>query len=400
MMKDDQFVLVDFLVKHFSGTLSQADRQALQKIFDDDPSLRDQWDRYTSQGVRSSDAQFWDRLDLDQARANILSRESTRPARRLFGKNMPRLGIFIGLAASLLVFVGVALFLQKTNQDKQLVPDQVYHYKNDVLPGGQKATLTLSNGKVVTLSEEQTTLHEKNGEQLQVSGGQLHYKPSSGKAELANLKNTLSVPESGFYRMVLPDGTKVWINSASELSYPLAFGKSIRQVELRGEAYFEVAHEKDRPFIVSTAHGDIKVLGTAFNLTAYSNTASNVTLINGSIQLTNKNQSSRQIIPGQKVEFDGSNMRVTQANIEKETAWQHGYFYFEHDQIQDIMEQLARWYDIQVIYQGQISKKRFGGSISRSVSLAEALELIRRGAGVEFGIDRKTVTVKNKNQTR
>lgn len=397
MMKDDQFVLVDFLVKHFSGTLSQADRQALQKIFDGDPSLRDQWDRYTSQGIRSSDAQFWDRLDLDQARANILSRESTRPARRLSGKNMPRLGIYIGLAASLLVFVGVALFLQIPHQDKQLVPDQVYHYKNDVLPGGQKATLTLSNGKVVALSEEQTTLLEKNGEQLQVSGGQLHYKSNSGKEELANLKNTLSVPESGFYRMVLPDGTKVWINSASELSYPLAFGKSIRKVELRGEAYFEVAHEKDRPFIVTTIHGDIKVLGTAFNLTAYSNTASNVTLINGSIQLTNKNQSSRQIIPGQKVEFDGSNMRVTQANIEKETAWQHGYFYFEHDHIQDIMEQLARWYDIQVIYQGQISKKRFGGSISRNVSLAEALELIRRGAGVEFGIDRKTVTVKNKN---
>ena len=397
MMKDDQFVLVDFLVKHFSGTLSQADRQTLQKIFDEDPSLRNQWDRYTSQGIRSNDAQFWDRLDLDRAKANILSRGSIKPARRLFGIDMSRLGIYIGLAASLLVFVGIALFLRIINQDKQLVPDQVYHYKNDVLPGGQKATLTLSNGKVVTLSEEQTTLHEKNGEQLQVSGGQLHYKPNSGNAALANLKNTLSVPASGFYRMVLPDGTKVWINSASELSYPLTFGKSTRQVELRGEAYFEVAHEKDRPFIVSTIHGDIKVLGTAFNLTAYSNTASNVTLINGNIQLTNKNQSSRKIIPGQKVEFDGSNMRVTQANIEKETAWQHGYFYFEHDQVQDIMEQLARWYDIKVIYQGPITKKTFGGSMSRSVSLAEALELIKRGAGVKFEIDRKTVTVKNKN---
>jgi len=197
--------------------------------------------------------------------------------------------------------------------------------------------------------------------------------------------------------MVLPDGTKVWVNSASELSYPLAFGKSIRQVELRGEAYFEVAHEKNRPFIVRTAHGDIKVLGTAFNLTAYNSSSSNVTLINGSIQLTNKNKTTKQLIPGQKAEFDGSDMRISQANIEKETAWQQGYFYFEHDKIQDIMEQLARWYDIKVIYQGQITKKTFGGSISRSVSLAEALELIKRGAGVEFVIDQKTVTVKNKN---
>ncbi|WP_448137615.1 FecR family protein [Sphingobacterium siyangense] len=397
-MMDHQFILVDFLVKHFSGTLSQADMQALQKIFEDDPTLRERWERYTSQGLRSSDAEFWDRLDLDQARTKILHYASAKPAKRpLHTRGMRQLKIYAGLAASLAVFIGVAWFLNVRHQDSRVVPDQAYHYKNDVLPGGQKATLTLSNGKVVTLSEEQSTVKEKNGEELHISDGQLRYQPNSNPSELANLRNTLKVPESGFYRMVLPDGTKVWINSASELSYPLAFGKSTRNVELRGEAYFEVAHEKNRPFIVSTVHGDIKVLGTAFNLTAYSNAASNVTLINGSIQLTNKNNTTKQIVPGQKVEFDGSAMRVSQANIEKETAWQHGYFYFEHDQIQDIMEQLTRWYDIKVIYQGPITRKTFGGSMSRSVSLAEALELIKRGAGLEFEIDRKTVTVKNKS---
>jgi len=397
-MKDHQFILVDYLVKHFSGTLSQTDVQSLQKIFEDDPTLRDQWDSYISQGVKSSDAQFWNSLDLDQARTKILTHESAKSAIRSVGiRSIRNLKIYVGLAASLLLIIGAALFLNKTQQDKQIVADQVYHYKNDVLPGGQKATLTLSNGKTVELSQEQATLNEQHGEQLQITDGQLHYKPNNGQAELATLKNTLTVPASGFYRMVLPDGTKVWINSASELSYPLAFGKSIRQVELRGEAYFEVAHEKNRPFIVRTAHGDIKVLGTAFNLTAYNSASSNVTLINGSIQLTNKNKTTKQLIPGQKAEFDGSDMRISQANIEKETAWQQGYFYFEHDKIQDIMEQLARWYDIKVIYQGQITKKTFGGSISRDVSLAEALELIKRGAGVEFIIDQKTVTVKNKN---
>jgi len=397
-MKDHQFILVDYLVKHFSGTLSQTDVQSLQKIFEDDPTLRDQWDSYISQGVKSSDAQFWNSLDLDQARTKILTHESAKSAIRSVGiRSIRNLKIYVGLAASLLLIIGAALFLNKTQQDKQIVADQVYHYKNDVLPGGQKATLTLSNGKTVELSQEQATLNEQHGEQLQITDGQLHYKPNNGQAELATLKNTLTVPASGFYRMVLPDGTKVWINSASELSYPLAFGKSIRQVELRGEAYFEVAHEKNRPFIVRTAHGDIKVLGTAFNLTAYNSASSNVTLINGSIQLTNKNKTTKQLIPGQKAEFDGSDMRITRANIEKETAWQQGYFYFEHDKIQDIMEQLARWYDIKVIYQGQITKKTFGGSISRDVSLAEALELIKRGAGVEFIIDQKTVTVKNKN---
>ncbi|WP_312747865.1 FecR family protein [Sphingobacterium multivorum] len=397
-MMDHQFILVDFLVKHFSGTLSQADTQALQKIFEDDPTLHERWERYTSQGLRSSDAEFWNNLDLDRARTKILNYTSAELAKRpLHTGGMRQLKIYAGLAASLLIFLGVAWFLNSAPQDKQIVADQVYRYNNDVLPGGQKATLTLSNGKTVALSDEKTTIEETHGEQLQIVDGQLQYKPNSGQAELANLKNTLKVPESGFYRMVLPDGTKVWINSASELSYPLAFGKSTRNVELRGEAYFEVAHEKNRPFIVSTIHGAVKVLGTTFNLTAYSNAASNVTLINGSIQLTNKNKMTKQIVPGQKVEFDGNDMRVSQANIEKETAWQHGYFYFEHDQIQDIMEQLARWYDIQVIYKGPISKKKFGGSMSRSVSLAEALELIKRGAGLEFEIDRKTVTVKNKS---
>lgn len=397
-MKDHQFILVDYLVKHFSGTLSQADLQSLQKLFEDDPTLRDQWEKYTSQGVKSSDAQFWNSLDLDQARTKILTYEPAKSATRSVGiRSIRNLKIYVGIAASLLLIIGAALLLNTIHQDKQIVADQVYHYKNDVLPGGQKATLTLSNGKKVELSQEQATLKEQHGEQLQISDGQLHYKPNSALAELATLKNTLTVPASGFYRMVLPDGTKVWVNSASELSYPLAFGKSIRQVELRGEAYFEVAHEKNRPFIVRTAHGDIKVLGTAFNLTAYNSSSSNVTLINGSIQLTNKNKTTKQLIPGQKAEFNGSDMRISQANIEKETAWQQGYFYFEHDQIQDIMEQLARWYAIKVIYQGQITKKNFGGSISRSVSLAEALELIKRGAGVEFVIDKKTVTVKNKN---
>lgn len=397
-MKDQQFILVDYLVKHFSGTLSQTDIQSLQKIFEDDPTLRDQWEKYTSQGVKSSDAQFWNSLDLDQARAKILTYEPAKTAIRPVGiRSIRNLKIYVGIAASLLVIIGAALLLNTTHRDKQIVADQVYHYKNDVLPGGQKATLTLSDGKTIALSHEQATLQEKNGEQLQISDGQLHYKQNSELAELATLKNTLTVPASGFYRMVLPDGTKVWVNSASELSYPLAFGKSIRQIKLRGEAYFEVAHEKNRPFIVRTAHGDIKVLGTAFNLTAYNSSSSNVTLINGSIQLTNKNKTTKQLIPGQKAEFDGSDMRISQANIEKETAWQQGYFYFEHDKIQDIMEQLARWYDIKVIYQGQITKKTFGGSISRSVSLAEALELIKRGAGVEFVIDQKTVTVKNKN---
>ncbi|MDF2475017.1 MAG: hypothetical protein K0S24_500 [Sphingobacterium sp.] len=397
-MKDHQFILVDYLVKHFSGTLSQADLQSLQKLFGDDPTLRDQWEKYTSRGVKSSDAQFWNSLDLDQARTKILTYEPAKSATRSVGiRSIRNLKIYVGIAASLLLIVGAALLLNTIHQDKQIVADQVYHYKNDVLPGGQKATLTLSNGKKVELSQEQATLKEQHGEQLQISDGQLHYKPNSALAELATLKNTLTVPASGFYRMVLPDGTKVWVNSASELSYPLAFGKSIRQVELRGEAYFEVAHEKNRPFIVRTAHGDIKVLGTAFNLTAYNSSSSNVTLINGSIQLTNKNKTTKQLIPGQKAEFNGNDMRISQANIEKETAWQQGYFYFEHDQIQDIMEQLARWYAIKVIYQGQITKKTFGGSISRSVSLAEALELIKRGAGVEFVIDKKTVTVKNKN---
>lgn len=398
-MKDQQFILVDYLVKHFSGTLSQTDIQSLQTIFENDPTLRDQWQKYTSQGIKSSDAQFWNNLDLDRARTKILSYEPARPAiRSVSNRRIRNLKIYVGLAASLLLMIGAALFLNTTRQDKQIVADQVYHYKNDVLPGGQKATLTLSNGKTVELSQEQAVLHEQHGEQLQISDGQLHYKPTGEQAELATLKNTLTVPAAGFYRMVLPDGTKVWVNSASELSYPLAFGKSIRKVELRGEAYFEVAHEKNRPFIVSTVHGDIKVLGTAFNLTAYNSASSNVTLINGSIQLTNKNKATKQIIPGQKVEFDGNDMRVTRANIEKETAWQQGYFYFEHDRIQDIMEQLARWYAIDVIYQGPISKRTFGGSISRSVSLVEALELIKRGAGIEFAIDKKTVTVKNKNQ--
>ncbi len=176
-MKDQQFILVDYLVKHFSGTLSQTDIQSLQKIFEDNPTLRDQWEKYTSQGVKSSDAQFWNSLDLDQARAKIVTYEPAKTAIRPVGiRSIRNLKIYVGIAASLLVIIGAALLLNTTHQDKQIVADQVYHYKNDVLPGGQKATLTLSDGKTIALSHEQATLQEKNGEQLQISDGQLHYK--------------------------------------------------------------------------------------------------------------------------------------------------------------------------------------------------------------------------------
>ena len=206
--------------------------------------------------------------------------------------------------------------------------------------------------------------------------------------------NTITTPRGGEYQLVLPDGTKVWLNAASSLKFPSAFTGKSRDVELTGEAYFEVAKNKERPFRVKFNNSEIEVLGTHFDVKAYKDDEeARATLLEGSIKIT-KNNEQRILLPGQQAtESDKKGLKISAANIEEAVAWKNGFFIFHDLDIQSIMRTAARWYDIDVNYQGNLTNKQFGGRISKYKNISGLLKNLELTGTIHFTIEGRRVTV-------
>lgn len=251
-----------------------------------------------------------------------------------------------------------------------------------VPPGGNKAVLTLANGQRIILDSAATgILADQGNTRVQKLGdGKLAYeagkeggRPEKGAA--APLYNTLTTPRGGQFQLTLPDGTKVWLNAASSLTYPTAFTDS-RTVELTGEAYFEVVHDKKRPFTVKAGGQTIQDIGTHFNVNAYTDEPAQVTtLLEGAVTVD-----GRPLRPGEKATISGAtaigggNVQVTQGNPEQAVAWKNGLFYFTDAGLQTVMRQLSRWYNVDVSYEGNIPARQFTGMIGRSLTLDQVLK--------------------------
>ncbi len=388
------FILSNLISRYRLGIFTEEDGEDLARILDQNPQLKIVWERYSTYGITLSSDDIWDKLNKDSAKKSILDRLKNSADR----KTQSYFLRYVGLAAIFLAVLGIVLFLNKpTDKETRIVADQLGHYKNDVLPGSERATLTLSNGKEVNLLPGNQSFVESNGNILQLENGELKYSSNVPDPGTEELFNVIDVPEAGFFRLALPDGTRVWLNSNSQLEYPLNFKKSLREVKLKGEAYFEVAHDKNRPFRVQASNGTIEVLGTAFDLNDYNKDISKVTLVNGSIRVLQGTNKSSQIYPGQQASFEKEKISIATANVEKEISWRQGYFFFDHDPIEDIMSTISRWYGIEVHFKGTMPKKSYGGSIKRTVTLAKALDILKDLTMLDFEIDGKKVTVINKN---
>jgi transmembrane sensor len=194
----------------------------------------------------------------------------------------------------------------------------------------------------------------------------------------------------------LPDGTIVWLNAASSLKFPTSFAGSKRQVELTGEAYFEVTENKSMPFEVLTGETSVSVLGTHFNINAYADEASiNTTLLEGAVKV-HTGQAAKLLKPGQQSVFVNATgaLSIQPADVDQAIAWKRGFFEFDNTDLQTIMRQISRWYDVDIVYQIQGSKALFGGGISRKLNLSEVLHLLE-ASGVYFKVENRKVTVLN-----
>ncbi len=282
--------------------------------------------------------------------------------------------------------------------------------KNDVQPGGNKALLTLGNGATIILDSAHTGALAQQGniQVIKLNDGQLSYNQAAknGASPLTTdhsplTYNTLSTPRGGQYQLVLPDGSTVWLNAASSIRFPTAFTGNERNVELTGEAYFEVKKNAAMPFTVKMNNGAaVKVLGTNFNINAYDDEeAIQTTLLEGSVEVVNgqwsmANGKTAILKPGEQVAMKANSPFTIHhsPDLEEVLAWKNGAFQFNGATIETVMRQVSRWYDVEVEYNGKISL-HFAGAISRNVNISQVLEMLEKAGGIKTSIKGKKVIV-------
>jgi transmembrane sensor len=300
-------------------------------------------------------------------------------------------------AASILVVVsltGLYFWNVRKTGEAALRPLPVAMSPKDLRPGSNKATLLLGDGSVVNLGAVKNgVIRKEAGTLIDKQDGQLRYNASA--ADMAPEMNTIQTPRGGQYQVILPDGTKAWLNAASSLTYPTAFTGAERRVQLKGEAYFEVADNKDKPFKVLVGDMQVNVLGTHFNVMAYDDEdAIRTTLLEGAIKVT-KGETSQVLRPGQQARLDRSSesFKLLDVEADEAIAWKNGVFQFGGAPIENVMREIARWYDVDVEYQGR-TNEHFTGAISRSVNASEVFKMLELTGAVHFTIEGKKIIVR------
>lgn len=316
--------------------------------------------------------------DISPSAANAILEAILRSEDKLHAAAAPvhrihllRTSWFRYVAVILLLF-GIVVYFFRNDKKKsaEIVQDKPANSQNDILPGGQRATLTLADGSTILLdSAGNGLLSKQNGASIEKLGiGQIVYHPAKA-ANYKTLYNTMTTPKGGQYQLTLPDGTGVWLNAASSITYPTMFVGNAREVTITGEAYFEVVKDKTKPFTVKTVKDKITVLGTSFNVNSYADEpVSKTTLLRGSVQINDK-----ILRPGEAY----VNGKVIKTDINQDIAWKNGVFNFQDKKLIEVMRQLSRWYDIEVRYEKGVPDMEFIGKMGRDLSLGQVLKALK-----------------------
>jgi len=311
---------------------------------------------------------------LDSEKINMVA-----PVVPLIKRNWFRLA-----AAAVFVLAVIGVYLLVNQQPVELpVAKSDQHITNDILPGGNKAVLTLSNRSDINLESVSngTIVTEGDTKISKLNDGQLVYNTLEEKPTQV-LYNTVTTPRGGQYQLLLADGSKVWLNSASSIRFPVSFNGNERRVEVSGEAYFEVAKNPSMPFKVDVnGKNEIEVLGTHFNINSYTDEGSiKTTLLEGSVKVTSlKTRESKLITPGQQAQLntDGQ-ITINKADPDKVMAWKNGYFNVDGADTKTVMQLLSRWYDVDVVYEGAIPQREWGGDIEKNLKLSQVLKILEK----------------------
>lgn len=374
---------IDLLRVHF-GTLDEKDlRKSIHEALSDgeDPvSLRPDLKQHLAQLYKNIKPQ-------------LLQEEVHTTKMRPFYQRIAFL--YLAAACLALIVAGVASIFYKNYAKLDFSDLSSVYADKDIPPGGNKAILTLADGKAIVLNEAADgELVKAEGMLIRKTGnGQLVYEVTADQNAVTDYTyNTISTPKGGTYQVILPDGTKVWLNAASSLKFPTSFASfTERKIELSGEAYFEVTKDAKHPFKVHTPKQEVEVLGTHFNISSYSDESLvKTTLLEGSVKVSNLDNKAAQVIlkPGQQSVLTKGIIKIDKADVDEVLAWKDGLFVFNDEPLEHIMKKVSRWYDVEVIYEPGLDKnKLFGGSVSRFDKVSKVLRQLELTGGVHFKIE-------------
>jgi len=373
--------------KYFSGTCSPEEMAMLDAYMDDFELIEREWE--TGMGSKEQVRQTIYKQLLSEIHAAPQATVVTM-------KNSSHMKwLKISAAAILLLIAGSATYfiLKKPIAKQQLMASIEQRYKNDVAPGKSGAILTLSDGtKVVLDSAKNGMIATQGNTPVVYKDGELSYAHTKSTEVLYN---TLTVPLGRQGSVTLSDNTVVWLNAGSSIKYPVTFTGDLRTVEITGEVYFEVFRDQSQPFLVSKPNSNLKVLvlGTHFNVNAYDDEkAIKVTLLEGSVKVF-KGKDSALLKPGQQAQITGKNITtVNNVDVNEAVAWKNGLFQFGQADIHTIMRQLARWYDVDVVYEGEVSTQEFWLGIPSNLSLSNVLKALEK-SNVHFRIEGRKIIV-------
>lgn len=328
--------------------------------------------------------------DADEVYRNIQQQIAAERTSR----KRPQLLKWLSAAAILLFSTAAAYFL--LNKEQPAV--QVAQVQHDLLPGTDKAILTIAGGKKIDVSDVRQGKIATQGSIAisKTADGRIVYKDDQAPAaDNGSVYNTLTTPRGGQHMLVLSDGTKAWLDAASSITFPVAFTGNERTVTITGQVYFEVTHDAAKPFKVTADGQTIEVLGTHFNVKAYADEPNiKTTLLQGSVKIT-KNGESRLLVPGQQstVAHGAANyIEVKTVDTDAAIAWHMGLFKFQEADIKAVMRELSRWYDVEVSYEGQIPNRHFSGEIYRNVNASKIAEILSYKK-IHFRIEGKQIIV-------
>lgn len=330
--------------------------------------------------TNQEEEQLFSPAQSDAIYSSIIDAPKHEVRKNNFSLGRPYFRLYAVAAAIIGIMVLGYFFLFKKNTNKEVIV-VTKPLQTDVAPGKEGAVLTLADGKQIVLdSAGNGLLASEENMEVTKRGGQISYGGQHGQRELYN---TLTTPRGRQYSLILADGSKVWLNAASSIRFPTAFVSNERRVEITGEAYFEIAPDPSKPFHVITDDIRVAVLGTHFNVNAYGDeSVIKTTLLEGKIRINN-GSSTAILQPGEQAQIKGPNKVwvVKNVDVDDVIAWKNGLFSLKGTDVETLMKQIGRWYDIEVIYTDPLPQKRFVGSISRSVNLSDLLKALK-----EFGI--------------
>lgn len=393
--------VANLIYRHFTEGLTEMEQEALDAWLNESPLHQKLFDELANTERRKKYVNELLSNDIQNGRAAIQHKINKRHHRK-------KLNRWLAAAAMIVLFPAAALIWSSAVKYNVIVDKKgIVTSVRDVKPGGSKAILTLANGSKIALDSTHSrhSFKLKSGKLIQISNGILSYQgmPLENSAPENIHYNILSTPKGGQYKLILPDGTEVWLNSYSSIRFPTSFTANYREVEISGEAYFKVARRERQPFIVNVRGLQVKDLGTIFNISAYEDEpVIKTTLVEGAVRV--KSQSRSGVIkrpitlhPGEQLQvYSGGEVRVNDhADINKATAWKEGFFVFHGDDLASIMREIARWYDVQIVYDHQhIPQAHVTGSIQRKFPLSKVLQMLNLAEGATFEIRNNEIIVK------